>query len=657
MTQPVSKTERTERARSPRWWSRLLSRRLQFALDLAVLAAAFCLSYLLRFDFRIPETNLLRGITQLPLVVLVQFTMLLIAGVYSFVWRYVGVAESGAFVKAALWSFLPLILMRFGLPDDFHRWRVPTSILMMSTVLGFGGVLALRVLRRTIHERFEKRSGSPRGGRRKAVLLVGAGEAGVMVAKEIQRRTDSGLELMGFVDDDRYKHALVIQGIQVLGGTLDLPHLTKKLKIDEVVITIAATSRRSVRRIVEICERIPIKVRIIPGLYEILEGRVSVSAIRDVDIEDLLGREQVQLDEHEVQEFLAGKTVAVTGAGGSIGSELARQVARFLPERLLLLERAEFALFDVERELRRLYPSLELVPIVADVGDAQRIRSVLSTHRPDVILHAAAHKHVTMMELHPTEAIKNNALATNTLGVLAGELGVSTFVLVSTDKAVRPTSIMGASKRMAELIVQDLGRRFPTRYVAVRFGNVMGSAGSVIPIFREQIERGEPVTVTHPQVRRYFMTIPKAAQLVLQAGAMGEGGEIFILDMGESVRILDLARDMILLSGLKPFEDVEIVFTGLRPGEKLHEELQLSSELVSMTRHPKIRIGKIGPYPEDVVQSALRRLEQYSFEEKDSAIRLVLSDVLPEARLVSPPFGESRSDSVPLGSRSLAVGK
>ena len=656
MTQPVNGTERTERARSPRWWHRLLNRRLQFALDLTVLAAAFWLSYLLRFDFRIPETNLLRGISQLPLVVLVQFTALLIAGVHSFVWRYVGVAETGAFVNAALWSFLPLISMRFGLPDDFYVWRVPTSVLMMSTVLGFGGVLALRVLRRVTHERVEKRSGSPRAGRRKRVLLVGAGEAGVMVAREIQRRTDSGLELMGFIDDDSCKHRLVIQGIRVLGGTQELPRLTKKLKIEEVVITIAATSRPNVRRIVEICERIPIKVRIIPGLYEILEGRVSVSAIRDVDIEDLLGREPVQLDEHKVQAFLTGMTVVVTGAGGSIGSELARQAARFHPARLLLLERAEFALFDRERALRRVYPDLEVVPIVADVGDAQRMRSVLATHRPDVIFHAAAHKHVTMMESHPTEAIKNNVLATNTLGELAGELGVGTFVLVSTDKAVRPTSIMGASKRMAELIVQDLGRRFPTRYVAVRFGNVMGSAGSVIPIFREQIARGEPVTVTHPQVRRYFMTIPEAAQLVLQAGAMGDGGEIFILDMGESVRILDLARDIILLSGLKPFEDVEIVFTGLRPGEKLHEELQLSTESVSSTRHPKIRIGKISPYPAEVVQSALRRLEQYSFEERGGAIRLLLSEVLPEARLVSPPFDESPVDSL-LGRRSLAVGK
>ena len=656
MTQLVNGMERTERARTPRWWGRLLSRRIQFALDLAVLMAAFWLSYLLRFDFQIPETNLLRGVGQFPLVVLVQFTALLVAGVYSFVWRYVGVAETGAFLNAALLSFAPLTVMRFGLPDDLYLWRVPTSILMMSTVLGFGGVLALRVMRRVTHQRSERRSSSSRGRRRNRVLLVGAGEAGVLVAKEVQRRIDSGLELIGFVDDDPYKHGLVVQGLQVFGGTLELPKLTKKLRINEVVITIAATSRRNVRRIVEICERIPIKVRIIPGLYEILEGRVSVSAIRDVDIEDLLGREPVQLDEHNIQEFLTGKTVVVTGAGGSIGSELARQTARFHPTRLLLLERAEFALFDRERELRRMYPGLDVVPLVADVGDAQRMRSIIATHRPHVILHAAAHKHVTMMESHPTEAVKNNVLATNTLGEVAGEHGVGMFVLVSTDKAVRPTSIMGASKRMAELVVQDLGRRFPTRYVAVRFGNVMGSAGSVIPIFREQIARGEPVTVTHSQVRRYFMTIPEAAQLVLQAGAMGKGGEIFILDMGDSVRILDLARDMILLSGLKLFDDVEIVFTGLRPGEKLHEELQLSTESVSATRHPKIRIGKMGPYPPELVQSALCRLEQYSSEEKEGAIRLLLSDVLPEARLVTPLFDESRSDS-PSSRRRIAVGK
>lgn len=641
MTQPVNGMRNSVRARSPRWWHRLLSRRIQFGLDLGALAGVFFLSYLLRFDFQIPETYLARVAVQLPLVVAVQFAALLYSGVYSFVWRYVGVSEIGTFLRAALWSCLPLVLLRFGLPDAVYFWRVPLSILVLTTVLGFVGVMGLRVLRRMVYERAETGRVGEGQGNRTPVLLVGAGEAGVLAAKEIRRRATSGIDLRGFVDDDPYKQGLVVQGIRVLGNTQDLPRLVSELGIEQVVIAIAATARRNIRRIVEICESIPVRVKIIPGLYEILEGSVSVSSIRDVQIEDLLGREQVRLDEGEVERFLTGKTVMVTGAGGSIGSELARQVAQFQPERVLLLERAEFALFEIDRELRRLHPELEIVPAVADVGDRFRIRAVLSQHRPEVILHAAAHKHVPMMESHPSEAIKNNVLATRLLGEAAGELGVGTFVLVSTDKAVRPTSVMGASKRTAELVVQDLGRRFATRYAAVRFGNVIGSAGSVVPIFREQIERGGPLTVTHPEMTRYFMTVSEASQLVLQAGAMGEGGEIFILDMGEPVRILDMARDMILLSGLKPFEDIDFVFTGLRPGEKLFEELQLTGEAVTQTTHPKILTARISPYPETVVQSALSRLEAHASAGRDRDIRLLLAELLPESRLALPPVQET----------------
>ena len=646
VSQPVNGMEKqVSTARSPRWWHRLLSRRLQFGLDIGVLAGVFFLSYLLRFDFEIPEIYLERAAAQLPLVVAVQFTALLCAGVYSFVWRYVGVAETGTFLRAALWWFLPLLVLRLGLPDALYLWRVPLSILVSTTVLGLVGVLGLRVLRRIVYEGMEKSGVGEVQVPRTRVLLVGAGEAGVLAAKEIRRRASSGIAVKGFVDDDPYKQGLIVQGIRVLGMTRDLPRLVEELGIEQVVIAIAATSRRNIRRIVEICESIPVGVKIIPGLYEILEGSVSVSSIRDVQIEDLLGREQVRLDEREVGSFLAEKTVVVTGAGGSIGSELVRQVARFQPGRLLLVERAEFALFEIDREIRRLYPELDAVATVADVGDRSRMEAVLRTHRPDVILHAAAHKHVPIMESHPTEAIKNNVLATRRLGELAGEMGVETFVLISTDKAVRPTSVMGASKRVAELIVQDLGHRFPTRYVAVRFGNVIGSAGSVIPIFREQIARGGPLTITHPDMTRYFMTVAEASQLVLQAGAMGNGGEIFILDMGEPVRIFDMARDMVLLSGLRPFDDIDFVVTGLRPGEKLFEELQLTGEAVAQTRHPKILIARISPYPESVMKMALRRLEAYASDEREGQIRLLLRELLPESRLAPPPAVEATMGS------------
>ena len=617
------------------WQQRLPNKQLQFAMDLIVLVAAFAFSYLLRFDFDIPEGWLLNGLIQLPYVVLIQFAVLILTGIYSFIWRYIGMAEVKAFILAALMSALPVLILRMSLPDRFQGWMVPRSVIVIDTILGFGGVLGLRVLRRALYEHFEKRHKRTRtrDKLKRPVLLIGAGRAGVLAAREIQGRGDIDLLVKGFVDDEQRKQGSVIHRIKVLGTTEDLPRLVDELEIDHVVITIAQASRQDLRRIVETCEKIPVRVRIIPGLYEILQGRVEVTRIRDVQIEDLLGREPVRLDEEGMRRFLAGKTVMVTGAGGSIGSELARQAALFAPSSLLLVERAEFALFNIDRELREALPDLSIVPLTADVGDEARMRSIFNTYRPQVVLHAAAHKHVPMMEHNPTEAIKNNVLATHLLGGLAGKFGTEAFVLISTDKAVRPSSVMGASKRVAELVVQDLDRRYATRYVAVRFGNVIGSAGSVIPIFREQIRRGGPVTVTHPDMVRYFMTIPEASQLVLQAGAMGEGGEIFILDMGEPVRILDLAKDTITLSGFKPYEDIDIVFTGIRPGEKLFEELDTASEQVSRTRHPKIFIGKIAAYTEKQVRQALERLALYAQAERESKLREYLNELLPEAAI------------------------
>ncbi len=406
-----------------------------------------------------------------------------------------------------------------------------------------------------------------------------------------------------------------------------------ELDIDHVVITIAQASRSDIRRIVAICESIPVRARIIPGLYQILSGSVEISAIHDVEIEDLLGRDPVILDEGLLQRFLAGKTVMVTGAGGSIGAELARQVARFGVGTLLLVERAEFALFDVDREMRAAWPELAIVPLVADVCDRELMRGLIKRYKPSVVLHAAAHKHVPMMESNPTEAVKNNILATRSLGEVAGEAGVEAFIQISTDKAVRPTSVMGASKRAAELAVQDLNPRYATRFVSVRFGNVLGSAGSVIPLFREQILKGGPVTVTHPDMVRYFMTIPEAAQLVLEAGAMGEGGEIFVLDMGEPVRIFDMAKDMITLFGLKPFDDIDIVFTGMRPGEKLFEELNTEGENITKTRHPKIFIGTINTYDDRVVVAALKRFEGLAILGRERELRRYFNEFLPEARV------------------------
>jgi FlaA1/EpsC-like NDP-sugar epimerase len=612
-------------------------RRMHYVIDLAVLVSAFALAYLLRFDFELPRGQFEDFLTQLPYVVLVQMAALSLAGVYTFIWRYVGMSEARAFANAALWALLPVLAARLVLPARLNDYRVPISICFVDTALAFGGALGLRVLRRAVYERAHTLRGSREhagaGRGRAPVLLIGAGRAGMLAAKEIRGRGDADLLIKGFIDDDRSKVGSMVQGVRVLGTSADLPRLVLEMDIDHVILTIAHTSRRDIRRIVGVCEQIPVKIRVIPGLYELLHGHVEVSHIRDIQVEDLLGREPVELDFEGINHFVGGKTVMVTGAGGSIGAELVRQVARFGPSRILLVERAESALFQIEREMSELLPCLATVPLVADVGDEERMRRVLAEHRPQVILHAAAHKHVPMMEANAAEAVKNNVLATYTLGRLAGECGAEVFVLVSTDKAVRPTSVMGASKRVAELAVQSLDSRYATRYVAVRFGNVIGSTGSVIPIFQEQIRRGGPVTVTHEQMKRYFMTIPEAAQLVLQAGDLGKGGEIFILDMGEPVKILDLAVDTITLSGLKPYEDIDIIVTGVRPGEKLFEELAVSEEQITKTLHPKIYIGNIVTYPEERVAEGLTRLEECARLGDDRRIREFMADFLPEARL------------------------
>lgn len=625
----------------------ITKRRLHYVIDLVVLTSSFALAYLLRFDFEVPRSQLDDFFTQLPYVVLIQMTALSLAGVYTFIWRYVGMSEIRAFVNAALCSALPILAARLVLPHALNNWRVPISICLVDTALAFGGALGLRVLRRAVYERAGQRQAvrsRPGAGRPKPVLLIGAGRAGMLAAKEIRGRGDTDLRIKGFIDDDRYKAGLIVQGVRVLGTSADLPRLVRELEIDHVILTVARASRRDIRRIVAVCEQIPVKIRVIPDLYEILHGHVEVSQIRDIQVEDLLGREPVALDFEGIRQFIGGKAVMVTGAGGSIGSELARQVARFEPARLILVDRAEPALFQIDREIHDSLPRLPTASFVADVGDEARMRLVMGEHRPQVILHAAAHKHVPMMESNAAEAVKNNVLATYTLGRLAGECGAEVFVLVSTDKAVRPTSVMGASKRIAELAVQSLDRRHATRYVAVRFGNVIGSTGSVIPIFREQIRRGGPVTVTHEQMKRYFMTIPEAAQLVLQAGGLGRGGEIFILDMGEPVRILDLALDTITLSGLKPYEDIDVVLTGVRPGEKLFEELAVSEEQITKTLHPKIYIGNIARYPEEKVADAISRLGDCVSAGDERSIRQFMADFLPEAQLNGNGNGDGHAD-------------
>lgn len=631
VTQHPAAPDKEHKTVEPAWLNAMV-RRIAPLSDLLILTFAFALAYLLRFDFRVTAEDLSRLVYQLPIVVLIQFGALVLTDGHRFLWRYVGMLELKTFVKAFLYSTFALLVLWILVP---YEGRIPLSVLIMDVLLAFSGTFGPRVLWRAAHEHNEEmlRAARVTNGPRKRVLLIGAGSAGVLAAREIRRNLDINFDVRGFVDDDPKKQMTVIQKFKVLGTSQHLPQLVRELEIDEVIISIAHASRENFRRLVNICNSIPVKVQVIPSLYEILQGVVQVTRVRNVQIEDLLGRDPVDLGEEFIGEFLAGKVVMVTGAGGSIGGELARQVARYHPAKLLLVERAEGVLFEIEQQLRAELPSLPYVPCLADVGEEGRMRSIFERHAPEVVIHAAAHKHVPLMEANALEAIKNNVFATHLLGRLAGEFKAETFILISTDKAVRPTSIMGATKRIGELLVQHLNRQFATRYVAVRFGNVIGSNGSVIPLFRKQISEGGPVTVTHQDMVRYFMTIPEAAQLVLQAGTMGSGGEIFILDMGKPVKILELARDLITLSGFKPGRDIEIVITGIRPGEKLCEELQITEEDMSKTRHPKIFIGSLLAYPEDEIQQLLTRLGVLVNEGKEDEIRSYINEFLPEAQL------------------------
>jgi len=631
----IQMTNSTPKARmEERFW--FLRRPVQLLADVAVLCGAFLLAYLLRFEFEIPEYYFNNALNQLPFVVFVQFASLFLFGAYSIIWRYVSLDDIKSFLKAALVSGVILVLIRLLVSNEqLSRWQVPLSIILYDTGLAFAGLLALRMLRRFVYEISEKRTFQT-GKRRvkpKTALFVGAGRVGALAVRDVAGRADAELDVKGFVDDDRRKKGGSVSGIKVLGTTDDLARLVDELVIEQVIIAIDQAQGKDIRRIIDICREIPVRTQIVPSLHEIIHGRVQISRLRDVQIEDLLGREAVELDDENLHGFLSDKVVMVTGAGGSIGSELVRQITEFNPKLLVLVERNEFVLFQIERELTKSFLNTKFVPLIADIGDEPRMREIFAEYQPAVVFHAAAHKHVSLMETNPTEAIKNNVLATKTIGELAGAAGVRSFVLISTDKAVNPTSVMGASKRIAEIVLQNLNRIYETNYVAVRFGNVLGSAGSVVPIFREQITKGEAITITDKEMTRYFMTIPEASQLVLQAGALGKGGEIFILDMGKPVKILDLAEDMIRLSGLQPYEDIDIVFTGIRKGEKLFEELEITGENLLKTTHPKIFIGKIATYSGEEVGNIISNFRQAVEENSPAKIRRLFNHFLPEATI------------------------
>lgn len=608
--------------------SRYLTRSFQAAVDCLMLSVAFWLAFGLRFELSIPAVYQQVAISSWPYVIAIEYLVMVVVGVTRHSWRYVSLRETSRIGLALALSTSVLLALRFSvehLPAALRFAGLPLGVIGSNLLLCFVGLVAARALRRVwgeARERKHRRTGIART----RVLLIGAGQAGVLVAREIAGRPDLALQPVGFLDDDLAKVGLHISGLPVLGTTARIADIAQRKRVQKVLITIANAAGADIRRITMRCREAGLETRIIPGIYELVGDRVNLSRLREVAIEDLLGREPVQLDEQQVAESIRGATIMVTGAGGSIGSELCRQVCRFGPGRLILVERFENALFEIHRELTSTFPGVAVVPRVADVTDEKRMDALFAQWRPAAVFHAAAHKHVPLMEENPGESIKNNVGGTRLMADLADRYQVERFVMVSTDKAVNPTSVMGATKRVAEIHVQSLAGRSRTRYVTVRFGNVLGSNGSVIPIFKEQIARGGPVTITHPDMQRYFMTIPEASQLVLQAGAMGQGGEIFILDMGQPVKIVDLACDLITLSGLRPHVDIAIEFTGIRPGEKLFEELATDAEHADKTRHPKIFIGRTKPGNPAAIDTLLAVASKGSAQD----IRSALAAVVPE---------------------------
>jgi FlaA1/EpsC-like NDP-sugar epimerase len=625
-------------------------RALVVLVQLVVWTASFIGAFLLRFDFAIPAAFVRTILIALPVLLLLRVGSCAQFGLFRGLWRYTGTRDLVALAKASGLSSGAFVLFAVFALQGF-----PRSIFVIDWLAGFMAVGGMRLAIRLTREVSQSSRHSLPDVKQRKVLIVGAGDAGESLLREIQKSHSARYEVVGFVDDNPNKVGVHIHGVRVLGTVPKVPELVRDLEVEEVILAIPSATGRQMRRVVDICKPCEAQVRTIPGIDQLIDGIVFINQIRNVAIEDLLGREPVTLDSHAISEMICGRVLLVTGAGGSIGSEICRQLCKFNPAVLVLLEQAENALYEVHRELCERFPAVRAVPVICDIGDPKRLEHAFATHRPSIVFHAAAHKHVPMMEWNPGEAIKNNVFGTRNVADASDASGVERFVMISTDKAVHPPSILGASKRVAEIYVQSLAQRSETRFVTVRFGNVLGSNGSVIPLFLEQIARGGPLTVTHPEMKRYFMTIPEASQLVLQAATMGRGGEIFILDMGNPVKIVDLARDLVTLSGLRLDEDIEIRFTGMRPGEKLFEELSVAGENADKTRHPKIFVGRQPPSALVSFARHLGELRGLSDGSNETALRTKLREMVPEfasggesERLAREPESGPKAEVIPL---------
>jgi len=596
-------------------WRKLIVATL-FITDILIFIIVPLLSLYLRLEGHVPAQLYTSVLHALPEFILIQMVVFYLFGLYHRIWRYAGINDLMAIAGAVTISSMLVTMAAYQLELNLPRTVYILNVFFTLTFVG-SSRLMVRIagyLRRRLT------SGLPR------VLIVGAGDAGAMIAREIRQRYHDEKTLIGFIDDDPFKRNRYIMGVRVLGDRADIGRIVREKGVQEIIVAMPSAGAGLLRNIIRDCNRTRCVVKTVPGIYELLDGKVTVQQLRNIDLEDLLQRDSVELDMTNISAYLSGKRVLVTGAGGSIGSELCRQIAKMKPGKLILLGKGENSIYDIHGELKERFPELSTEPVIADVRDISRIQTIFQRLKPEVVFHAAAHKHVPLMESQPAEAVRNNIFGTGSVAKAADQAGTEVFIMISTDKAVNPTSVMGATKRVAELCIQNLNTQSRTRFAAVRFGNVLGSRGSVVPLFKKQIAKGGPVTITHPDMKRYFMTIPEASQLVLQAGSMAQGGEVFVLDMGEPVKIIDMTRDLITLSGLEPGRDIEIKYTGLRPGEKLFEELLTAEEGTRATKHAKIYMANLKTVNELKLKQGIDILKT---AEDDEQILATLKQLVP----------------------------
>ncbi len=595
---------------------------------MAIMASSFAALYIrYEFSFRAIQPRFMHNYERvLPFNICFTLMLFVLFKLYRSVWRYAGATELMNIVYATTGAALAQLVF-----CSATGWDMPRSYYFIYWILLFGSISVIRFsyrILKTIRSKYRENTGASSKTR---VMVIGAGAAANALLKEIEGSQYLNLQVKCIIDDNPGCHGKLMRGVPIVGSRDRIADAVGQYGIDEIIFAIPSAGTKVRKEILDICKETGCKLRALPGVYQLINGDVSVSELKEVEIEDLLGREPIRINTLEVLDYVRGKTVLVTGAGGSIGSELCRQIAAHHPKRLILLDIYENGVYEIQQELLRKYSELDLTVLIASVRSESRIDAVFAQYRPEVIYHAAAHKHVPLMEESPNEAVKNNVFGTYKTARAADRYGAEKFVLISTDKAVNPTNVMGATKRICEMVIQMMNRRSAVNFVAVRFGNVLGSNGSVIPLFKKQIAEGGPVTVTHPDIIRYFMTIPEAVSLVLQAGAYAKGGEIFVLDMGEPMKILDLAKNMIKLSGYRVDEDIEIRFTGLRPGEKMYEELLMGEEGLKQTANKSIFIGRPIEFDEKIFERQLEELEDAA-ESESPDIRGMIKEIVPTYR-------------------------